>query len=75
MYDHLGEQDDSGHRRWLGDRGTGQKGKRTHGYGQYCGDCWGKGSIRGLNGNGKNTIKIKLKKLKVKKLKPYDHLN
>ena len=25
-------------------------------------DCWGEGSIRGLNGNGKDTINIKLKK-------------
>ena len=38
--------------------GIEQKGKRTHGHGQQCGDCWGGGSIRGLNGNGKNTIKI-----------------
>ena len=30
-----------------------QKGKRTYGHGQQCGDCWGEGSIRGLNGNGK----------------------
>ena len=22
--------------------GTEQKGKRTHGYGQQCGDCWGR---------------------------------
>ena len=41
--------------------------KRTHGRGQQCGDCWGKGSIWGLNGNGrKNTIKIKSKKKKIK---------
>ena len=39
--------------------GIEQKGKRTHGCGQQCGDCWGKGRIRGLNGSGKNTIKIK----------------
>ena len=32
-------------------------------YGQRCGDCWGKGGIRGLNGNGKNTMKIKFKKV------------
>ena len=38
-----------------------QKGKRTHGHGQQCGDCWGGGGIKGLNSNGKNTIKIKLK--------------
>ena len=35
-----------------------QKGKGIHGHGQQCGDCWGQGHIRGLNGNGKNnTIK------------------
>ena len=38
-------------------RGVGieQKGKRTHGHGQQCGDCWGagRGDIRGLNGNEK----------------------
>ena len=28
-----------------------QKGNRIHG--QQCGDCRGKGGIRGLNGNGK----------------------
>ena len=28
--------------------GIEQKGKRTHGHGQYCGDCWGEGGIRGL---------------------------
>ena len=37
----------------LGDRGTEQKGKRTHGHGQQCKDSWGEGGIRGLNGNGK----------------------
>ena len=36
-----------------------QKGKKTHGHGQQCGD-WGggEGRIRGINGNGKNIIKI-----------------
>ena len=34
--------------------GIEQKGKRTHGHGQQCGDCWGKGDIRELNDNGKN---------------------
>ena len=38
-----------------------QKRKRTHGHGQQCGDCWGEEDIKGLNDNGKNTIKIKLK--------------
>ena len=40
----------------LGGGGIEQKGKRTHGHGQQCGDC-GAGVIWGLNGN-KNTIKI-----------------
>ena len=46
----------------LGVRGTEQKGKRPHGHGQQRGDCWREGGIRGRNGNGKNTIKIKFKK-------------
>ena len=35
--------------------GTEQKGKRTHGHGQQCGDLAEKGdeSIRRINGNGK----------------------
>ena len=45
----------------LGVGGIEQKGKRTHGHGQQCGDCWGEGSIMELNSNGKNTIKIKFK--------------
>ena len=32
---------------------------KGHGHGQWCGDCWGEWGIRGLNGNEKNTIKIK----------------
>ena len=40
-----------------GGRGRGggieQKGKRTHGHRQQCGDCCGEGSLKGLNGNGK----------------------
>ena len=39
----------------LGGGGMEQKGKRS--YGHQCGDCWGKGGIRGINGNGKNIIK------------------
>ena len=41
--------------KWWGVRGGGteQKGKRTHGHGQQCGDYWGEEEIRGLNGNGK----------------------
>ena len=42
----------------LGGGGIGQKRKMTHGHGQQGGDCWGEGSIRGLNGNRKNIIKI-----------------
>ena len=45
--------------------GIEQRGKRIHGHGQQCGDCWGEGNIRGLNGNGKNTIKIKLKNKRI----------
>ena len=45
----------------LGVEGLSKKGKRTQGHGQQCGDCWGEDGIRGLNGNGKNTIKIKSK--------------
>ena len=52
--DRLREQDDSSWAGRLGGRGIEQKGQRTHGHGQQCGDCWGKGSIRGLTGNGKN---------------------
>ena len=45
--------------------GIDQKGKRTHGHGQQCGDGWGEQCIRGVNGNGKSTIKIrKLKRIK-----------
>ena len=47
--------------RVLGGGGKEQKGKRTHGHGHQCGDWCGEGGIRGLNGNGKNTGKIKLK--------------
>ena len=50
---HRWKQDDS----WKGGRwehgGIEQKGKRTHGHGQQCGECWGKAGIRGLNDNGK----------------------
>ena len=45
--------------------GSEQRAKRTHGHGQQCGECWGEGNIRGLNGNGKNTIKIKLKNKRI----------
>ena len=36
-----------------GGGGTEQKGKRTHGHGQQCGDCSGEGDLRGLNSKGK----------------------
>ena len=42
----------SGGRR-LGGRRMAQEGKRTHGHGQQCGDCWEEEGIRGLNDNGK----------------------
>ena len=42
----------------LGGGGIEQKGKRTHGHGQPLGG----GDVRGLNSNGKNTLKSKLKK-------------
>ena len=32
-------------------KGIEQKGKRNHGHGQQCGDCWGKEGIRRLKGN------------------------
>ena len=41
----------------LGGGGIEQEGKRTHGHGPQCGDSRGEG-IRGLHGNGKNTIKV-----------------
>ena len=40
----------------VGDGGIEQKGKRTHGHGQQCGDCGGEVGIRGLNGNMKKKI-------------------
>ena len=49
-----GEQDDSCGGK-LGGVGIEQKGKRTHVHGQQCGDCWGKGGVRGLNGIKYNT--------------------
>ena len=45
-----------GWRLWV--EGLSKKRKRTHGHGQWCSDCWGKGDMRGLNGNGENIIKI-----------------
>ena len=39
-----------------------QKGERTHGHEQWCGDCSGEKGVRGLNSNGKNIIKYILKK-------------
>ena len=42
--------------------GEKQKGKSTHGHGQQCGDCGVEEGVKGINGNGKNTIKNKSKK-------------
>ena len=49
--------------RGLGGGGIEQKGKRTHGCGQQCGNCGGEMGIRGTNGNGNNIIKNKLLKI------------
>lgn len=35
--------------------GIKQKGKRTNGHGQQCGDCQEEVGIRGINGNGKKS--------------------
>ena len=45
--------------KWEGG-GIEQKGKRTHGHGQQCGDYRGQG-IKELHGNGKNTIFFKFR--------------
>ena len=37
-----------------------QKEKRTHEHGQQYGDCGEEEGIRGINDNGKNTIKRKI---------------
>ena len=37
--------------------GIEQKGNRIRGCAQQYGDCWGKGGIRGVNGNGKKCNK------------------
>ena len=47
--------------------GIEQKGKKTHGHGQQCADCWGEAGVRGLKCNVKNAIKIKLKKQRKKR--------
>ena len=41
----------------VGGGGTERKGERTHGHGQQWTDCEGRGSIRGVDGNGKDAIK------------------
>ena len=46
--------------RW-GGGGIAQKGKKTHGRGQQCGDCVEERSIGGLNGNEKIQWKLFLK--------------
>ena len=49
--------------RLVGGGGIKQKGKRTHGHGQQCGDCGGQGEqgLRGTNGSEKSRIKKKEK--------------
>ena len=47
---------------WLEGGGIEQKGKRTHGYGQQCGDCCGEAAIGRITGNGKTMIKKSEKK-------------
>ena len=36
-----------------------QKGKRTHGHRQQCTGCRVEEGVRGINGCGKNTLKLK----------------
>ena len=44
--------------------GLSKKRKRTHGHGQQrCGDCWGRGDIRGLKGNVKEKYNKDFKKI------------
>lgn len=38
----------------IGGGGREQKGERTHGHEQHCGDAGAEGGIRGVNGNGKS---------------------
>ena len=33
---------------WVGGGGIEQEGKRTHGHGEQCGDCWGR-EYKGTN--------------------------
>ena len=49
-------------RQEVGGRRTGQKGKRTHGHGQQCGDCGGEEGIMGINANEKKMQEKNLKK-------------
>ena len=49
--------------------------KRAHGHGQQCGDSWGQEGIKELNANGKNIIKIKLKKKKPGKMTTFSQHN
>ena len=50
----------------LADRGIEQKRKGTHGHGQQCGDCWGRG-IKALKGDEKYNKDYKNKERKEKK--------
>ena len=54
-----------------------QKGKKSHGHGQQCGDCRGSGVIRELNDNVKTIIRVKMKennKNTTKKLEEFSFL-
>ena len=55
------EQGDSYGGGELGGGGMEQKGKRTRGHGQQCGECGRGKGIRALNGNGKNKVKRRKK--------------
>ena len=49
--------------------GIKQKGIRTHGCGQQCGDCYGEVGMRGLNGNVKKYNKGKKEMYTCKKIR------
>ena len=50
---------------WIPDEIFMKKFKNHMDMDKQCGDYWGEGSTRGLNGNGKNTIKIKNLKISI----------
>ena len=51
------------------------KRKKDCEHGQQCIDGWGEGSVRGLNGNGKNTLNFKSKNLKKSNRRIYSQHN